>query len=425
MKRILLLTLLLLIIGGTSDAYSQGFLKKLKEKAEKVLGDQRKEQQQTQEFPPQMQNLNTENDDEDDEPVLGSKDPNAPRILSFSIGKETGILNHEKGTIDITVEPTIDFNNIVPTYTVGTGVSTSLASGVRLNPDKEPYFTLRDNAGRQRVYELILHLRGLEIKDLRAGVKCGTLRMRSTIQGFPNIYTTYHFDNYGQTIALINDLRTGTIIDYAAGKIILLEAVLTIAKLREITNDAANLRMPDIPAIPTMKDLEEAQKNGLKDVEYVYTVYKIPGLADKFPNPMLTNNEVLPASFLTRMNARKLPPTTVAGKPCFTLEFSSPEDDMRMLNYSWKNINFGGGVKGVAWSSVDNFTESVPAGIFLPPKGWRTRAEWQKEADAVSEAANKTFRKNVEPLANTQEFQAIKQFLDQYSKELTGHELEE
>lgn len=435
MKRILQLTLLLFLIGGTTDAYSQGFLKKLKEKAEKVsgkvLGSQQQEEQsgqdlqQEQELPLQTQdqNLADYGETEDDGLELGSKDPNAPRILSFSIGKETGILNHEKGTIDITVDPAIDFNNIVPTFSVGTGVNASPASGVRLNPDKAAYFTLRDGAGRQRVYELNLHLRGLERKDLRAGVKCGTLRMHNAMQGYPGTYVTYYFDNYGQTLAMINDLRTGTIIDYTTGKVISLEAVSTIAKLKEITDDVANLRMPDIPAMPTMQDLENAQKNGLKDVEYVYTVYDIPGLAEKFPNPLLTDIEVLPAFFLTRMNARKLPPTTVAGKPCFTLEVSSPEGDMRMQSYSWKNINFGGGMKGAVWSAVANFTESVPTGIFLPPKGWRTRAEWQKEADAVAEAANKTFRKNLEPMA--QEFEPIRQFLDEYSRELTGHGLEE
>ena len=435
MKRILLLVLLLLAIGGTTDAYSQGFLKKLKQKAEKVsskvLGEQQtqeqrsgQDQQQALELPLQPQDQDVENYDEGDEPILGSKDPKAPRILSFSIGKDTGILDHEKGKIDVTVDPAIDFNNIIPTYSVDTGISASPASGVRLDPDKAAYFTLRDGAGRQRVYELILHLRGLEIKDLRAGVKCGTLRMRNTMQGYPDIHTTSYFDNYGQTVALINDLRTGTIIDYTTGKIIVLEAVSTIAKLKEIADDVANLRKPDMPAIPTMQDLENAQKNGLKDVEYVYTAYEIPGLAEKFPNPLLTDIEVLPASFLARMNARKLPVTTVARKPCFTLEIISPEGDMRMQSYSWKNISFGGGVKGALWSAVVSFTESVPAGIFSPPNGWRPRAEWQKEADAVSEAAGKTFRRNTEPLANTPEFQAIRQFLDEYSKELTGHGLE-
>lgn len=432
MKRILLLVLLLLAIGGTTDAYSQGFLKKLKEKAEKVSGkvlgtqsEQKQEQeQQVSELPPEIFNPDAE-PPEEDEPELGSKDPNAPRIVSFSIGNETGIIDHEKGRIDVTVDPAIDFDNIIPTYSVGTGVNASPASGVRLDPDKAAYFTLRDGDGRQRVYELILHLRGLEIKDLRAGVKCGTLRMRNTMQGYPEVHTTSYFDNYGQTIAMINDLRTGTIIDYTTGKIIVLEAVSTIAKLKEVTDDAANLRMPDIPTMPaTMQELENALKNGLKDVEYVYTVYKVPGLAEKFPNPLLTNNEVMPESMLVRMNARKLPVTTVAGKPCFTMEVASPEGDMRGQYYSWKNISFGGGVKGALWSAVISFTESVPAGIFLPPNGWRTRAEWQKEADAVSEAAGKTLRKNVGPLANTPEFQAIRQFLDEYSKELTGHGLE-
>lgn len=436
MKRILLLVLLLWAIGGTTDAYSQGFLKKLKEKAEKVsekvLGNQQQEQQSSQdqqqelELPLQTQDQNAGNYGEEDEPVLGAKDPKAPRILSFSIGKNAGILDHEKGKIDVTVDPAIDFNNIIPTYSVGTGVNASPASGVRLDPDKAAYFTLRDEDGRQRVYELILHLRGLEIKDLRAGIKCGTLRMRNTMQGYPEVYTTSYFDNYGQTIAMINDLRTGTIIDYATGKIIVLEAVSTIAKLKEIADDAANLRKPDIPTMPaTMQELENALKNGPKDVEYVYTAYEIPGLAEKLPNPLLTNNEVMPESMLARMNARKLPVTTVAGKPCFTMEVASPEGDMRGHYYSWKNISFGGGVKGALWSAVISFTESVPAGIFLPPNGWRTRAEWQKEADAVSEAAGKTLRKNVEPLANTPEFQAIRQFLDEYSKEQTGHGLEE
>ena len=335
MKRILLLVLLLLVIGGTTDAYSQGFLKKLKEKAEKVLGNQQQEQQSGQdqeqvlESLPQTQDQGAGNYGEDDGPVLGSKDLKAPRILSFSIGKDIGILDHEKGKIDVTVDPAIDFDNIIPTYSVGTGVNASPVSGERLAPDKAAYFTLRDEADRQRVYELILHLRGLEVKDLRAGVKSGTLRMRNTMQGYPEIHTTSYFDNYGQTIAMINDLRTGTIIDYATGKIILLEAVSTIAKLKEIANDAANLRMPDMPAMPTMQDLENAQKNGLKDVEYVYTMYEIPGLAEKFPNPLLTNNEVLPVSMLVRMNAKKLPVTTVAGKPCFTMEVASPEGDMQ------------------------------------------------------------------------------------------------
>lgn len=420
------MALLLLAVGSTTDAYSQGFLKKLKEKAEKAVGSQQQEQQSGQdqeqmpESRPQPQYQGVETYGEDDGPVLGSKDPKAPRILSFSIGKDTGILDHEKGKIDVAVDPAIDFDNIIPTYSVGTGINASPASGVRLDPDKTAYFTLRDGTGRQRIYELNLHLRGLEIKDLRAGVKCGTLRMRNTMQGYPDVYTTYYFDNYGNTVAYLNDMYTGTIIDYATGKIILLEAVPTIAKLKEVTNDVANLQMPDMPAMPTMKDLENAQKNGLKDVEYVYTVYEIPGLAEKFTNPLLTNNEVLPEFMLARMNARKLPVTTVAGKPCFTMEVASPEGDMRAHYYSWKNIGFGGGVKGVLWSTVVSFTESVPAGIFYPPGNWRTRAGWQKEADAVSEAAGKTLRKNVEPLANTQEFQAIRQFLDEYSKEQTG-----
>lgn len=429
MKGIYLIFIALLLTAGTTDAYSQGFLKKLKEKAEKVSGkilnNRQQEQQQAQELPPRTQNRDVEHYGEDDEPVLGSKDPNAPRILSFNIGKEKGILDHEKGKIDVTVDPAIDFDHVVPIYSVESEINASPASGVRLDPGKKPYFTLRDNAGRERIYELILHLRGLEVKDLRAGVKCGTLRMRNTMQGFPDVYSTYYFDNYGQLLAMVNDLRTGTIVDYAAGKIILLEAVSTIARLKEIANDAANLRMPDMPAMPTMKDLENAQKNGLKDVEYVYTVYEVPHLAEKLANPLLTNNEVLPAFFLRQMNARKLAVTNVAGKPCFALEVTSPEGDMRAQYYSWKNISFGGGVKGVVWSSVTRFTESVPGGIFLPPKGWRTRAEWQKEADAVSEAANKTFRKNVEPLANTQEFQAIKQFLDAYNKGLETNKSED
>ena len=47
MKRILLLTLLLFLIGGTTDAYSQGFLKKLGKKAQEisktVLGEDEKQ----------------------------------------------------------------------------------------------------------------------------------------------------------------------------------------------------------------------------------------------------------------------------------------------------------------------------------------------------------------------------------------------
>lgn len=429
MKRILLLILLFLAIGTTTDTYSQGFLKKLKQKAEKVsgkvLGDHQQEQQSGQdqqqalELPQQPQDV--ENYGEDDEPVLGSKDPKAPRILSFSIGKETGTINHETGTIDITVEPDIDFDNIVPVYTTGSSAIGSPASGKKVGGE-DSYITVKDKAGRKCVYKVIFHIRGMEKKDLVAGVKCGTLKMTSAMQGVPEVKSTYYFDNYGKLFAMITDLGAGTIYDYAAGKITILTAVASVEKVKRVVNQAADLQMPDIKE-PTMKDVENALKNGLKDVEFVYFSYELPDLDEKLECPIISNYEVMPPSFLARMNARKVANTSIAGKSCFTLEITDPESGMKMLYYSWKNINFGGGVKDLVWSQVDNFKESVPPGIFSPPKGYRPYAEYQAEVDAIAEAAGKKLQKKAEPLMNAPEFQAIKQFLDEYEKELKATDM--
>ena len=52
------------------------------------------------------------------------------------------------------------------------------------------------------MYEVVLHIRGMEKKDLKAGIKSGTLRMVNTMQGFPQINSTYYFDNYGKLFAM-------------------------------------------------------------------------------------------------------------------------------------------------------------------------------------------------------------------------------
>lgn len=432
MKRILLLTLLLFLIGGTTNAYSQGFLKKLGKKAQEisktVLGEDGKQKtKETEEidydFPP-AEDIYPEEmyaEEEAEEPTLGSTDPNAPRILTFSIGKEKGKIDHKKGTIEITVDPDTDFENIIPVYTTGSNVTGSPTSGKRV-VGEDGYFTVKDKAGRKCVYEVILHIRGMEKKDLKAGTKSGTLRMVNTMQGFPKINSTYYFDNYGKLFAMMNDMGIGTIYDYAAGKVTVLTAVTSIEKVKQVTDQAASLQIPDIKE-PTMKDLENALKNGLKDVEFVYFSYEIPGLDEKLECPIISNYEVMPPSFLARMNARKVANTTIAGKSCFTLEITEPESGMKMLYYSWKNINFGGGIKGMAWSQVESFKESVPAGIFSPPKGYRPFAEYQAEVDAITEAAGKKLQKKAEPLMNAPEIQAIKQFLDEYEKELKATDI--
>ena len=430
MKR--LYTLLIVAFISSPPAYGQGFLKKLGKKAQEisktVLGEDEKQKEKKAEeidydFPPEEEIYpeDMQPEKETEVPTLGSADPDAPRILSFSIGKETGKIDHKKGKIDITVNPDIDFDNIIPVYTTGNDVTGSPVSGKRIS-EEDRYFTVKDKAGRKCVYEVILHIRGMEKKDLKAGVKSGTLRMINTMQGFPKVNSTYYFDNHGKQFAMMNDLGTGTIYDYAAGKITILTAVASIEKVKQVTEQAANLQIPDIK-LPTMKELENALKNGLEDVEFIYFSYEIPALEEKLECPIISNYEVMPPSFLARMNARKVTNTTIAGKSCFTLEITEPESGMKMLYYSWKNINFGGGMKGLVWSQVESFKESVPAGIFSPPKGYRPYAEYQAEADAITEAAGKKFQKKVEPLMNTPEFQAIKQFLDEYRKELKATDI--
>lgn len=425
MKR--LYTLLIIALFASPPIYGQGFLKKLGKKAQEisktVLGeDEKQKEKQAEEidydFPPaeDIYPEETYPEEEAEAPTLGSTDPNAPRILSFSIGKEKGKIDHKKGTIEITVDPDTDFENIIPVYTTGNNVTGSPASGKRV-VGEDSYFTVKDKTGRKCVYEVVLHIRGMEKKDLKAGIKSGTLRMVNTMQGFPQINSTYYFDNYGKLFAMMNDMGTGTIYDYAAGKVTILTAVASIEKVRRIADQAASLQIPDIKE-PTMKDLENALKHGLKDVEFVYLSYEIPGLDEKLDCPIISNYEVMPPSFLARMNARKVANTAIAGKSCFTLEITEPESGMKMLYYSWKNINFGGGIKGIAWSQVESFKESVPAGIFSPPKNYRPFAEYQAEVDAIAEAAGKKLQKKAEPLMNAPEIQAIKQFLDEYEKEL-------
>lgn len=425
MKR--LYTLLIIALFASPPIYGQGFLKKLGKKAQEisktVLGeDEKQKEKQAEEidydFPPteDIYPEETYPEEEAEAPTLGSTDPNAPRILSFSIGKEKGKIDHKKGTIEITVDPDTDFENIIPVYTTGNNVTGSPASGKRV-VGEDSYFTVKDKTGRKCVYEVVLHIRGMEKKDLKAGIKSGTLRMVNTMQGFPQINSTYYFDNYGKLFAMMNDMGTGTIYDYATGKVTILTAVASIEKVRRIADQAASLQIPDIKE-PTMKDLENALKHGLKDVEFVYLSYEIPGLDEKLDCPIISNYEVMPPSFLARMNARKVANTAIAGKSCFTLEITEPESGMKMLYYSWENINFGGGIKGIAWSQVESFKESVPAGIFSPPKNYRPFAEYQAEVDAIAEAAGKKLQKKAEPLMNAPEIQAIKQFLDEYEKEL-------
>mgnify|MGYP006946871594 CR=1 FL=1 len=433
MKR--LYTLLIIVLFASPPICGQGFLKKLGKKAQEisktVLGEEEKQktgQEEKEEAGyelPSAEDIYTEemypNEEEVEAPTLGSTDPKAPRILSFSIGKEKGEINHEKGTIDIEVDPDIDFDNIVPIYTMGSNATSSPVSGKRASGE-DNYITVKDKAGRQCVYEVILHIRGMEKKDLAAGVKCGTLKMINTMQGFPEVKSTYYFDNYGKLFAMITDLGAGTIYDYAAGKVTILTAVASIEKVKRVVNQAADLQMPDIKE-PTKKDVENALKNGLKDVEFVYFSYELPVLDEKLECPIISNYEVMPPSFLVRMNARKVANTSIAGKSCFTLEITDPESGMKMLYYSWKNINFGGGVKDQVWSQVDNFKESVPPGIFSPPKDYRPYAEYQAEVDAIAEAAGKKLQKKAEPLMNAPEFQAIKQFLDEYEKELKATDI--
>lgn len=421
MKRILLLALLLFTIGGTTSAYSQSFLKKLKEKAEKVSGKILGDQQQTQELPIETLSQDTENyNREDNNPALGPNHPEAPRILTFAIGSEQGVIDHEQGRIEVTVDQNIDFNNIAPVFTVGTnagasgsGINASPASGTRLDPNKDPYFTVIDNQSRSRVYELILHIRGMEIKDLRAGIKQGTMKMTNSMQGFPAAPVIYYFDDYGQMFAMMTNMGTGTIYDYRNNKVILLSAVMTVEKVRETVNKvAADLQTVELKG-PTMKELEDAMKNGLKDVEYVYDIYEIPNLAGKLECPLLNNYEAMPEKFLAWSNGRRLPnTTTVAGKPCATFEFRNPESGMAMTYYSWKNINFGGGMKGIVWGQVDSFSESVPAGIFTVPKNYRPHAEYMAEVNAIAEAGGKKFRQHTQQFENIPEFQAIKRFLE-------------
>ena len=430
MKR--LYTLLIIALFASPPIYGQGFLKKLGKKAQEisktVLGEDEKQKAKEAEeadydFPPAEEIYPEEMypEEEAEAPTLGSADPDAPRILSFSIGKEKGKIDHKKGTIEITVDPDTDFENIIPVYTTGSSVTGSPASGKRV-VGEDSYFTVKDKAGRKCVYEVILHIRGMEKKDLKAGTKSGTLRMVNTMQGFPKINSTYYFDNYGKLFAIMNDLGTGIIYDYAAGKVTVLTAVASIEKVKQVTDQAASLQIPDIKE-PTMKDLENALKHGLKDVEFVYFSYEIPGLDEKLECPIISNYEVMPPSFLARMNARKVANTTIAGKSCFTLEITEPESGMKMLYYSWKNINFGGGMKGLVWSQVESFKESTPAGIFSPPKGYRPYAEYQAEVDAITEAAGKKLQKKAEPLMNAPEIQAIKQFLDEYEKELKATDI--
>lgn len=181
MKRILLLTLLLFLIGGTTDAYSQGFLKKLGKKAQEisktVLGeDEKQKAKETEEtdydFPPAEEMYPEE---EAEAPTPGSADPDAPRILTFSIGKEKGKIDHKKGTIEITVDPDMDFENIIPVYTTGSSVTGSPASGKRV-VGEDSYFTVKDKAGRKCVYEVVLHIRGMEKKTSKPEQKaerCG------------------------------------------------------------------------------------------------------------------------------------------------------------------------------------------------------------------------------------------------------------
>ncbi|SEG17895.1 hypothetical protein [Parabacteroides chinchillae] len=425
-------TLFIIALFASPPIYGQGFLKKLGKKAQEisktVLGEDEKQKEKEAEeidydFPP-AEDIYPEEmyaEEEAEAPTLGSTDPNAPRILTFSIGKEKGKIDHKKGIIEITVDPDTDFENIIPVYTTGSNVTSSPASGKRIGGE-DSYFTVKDKAGRKCVYEVVLHIRGMEKKDLKAGTKSGTLRMVNTMQGFPQINSTYYFDNYGKLFAMMNDMGTGTIYDYAAGKVTILTAVASIEKVRRITDQAASLQIPDIKE-PTMKDLENALNNGLKDVEFVYFSYEIPGLDKKLECPIISNYEVMPPSFLVRMNARKVANTTIAGKSCFTLEITEPESGMKMLYYSWKNINFGGGIKGMAWSQVESFKESTPAGIFSPPKGYRPYAEYQAEVDAITEAAGKKLQKKAEPLMNAPEIQAIKQFLDEYEKELKATDI--
>ena len=161
-----------------------------------------------------------------------------------------------------------------------------------------------------------------------------------------------------------------------------------------------------------MKELENAMKNGLKDVEFVYDIYEIPNLDDKLECPLISNYEKMPPAFLSLMNARKLPNTTIAGKSCFTIEFTEPESGISMLYYCWNNIHFGGGLRGLAWSQVEHFSESVPNGIFFPPKNYRPRAEYQAEINVVVEAAGKKLQQHAQPFMETPEVQALKTFLE-------------
>ncbi len=410
-KTIPIVVILTLLSYPGTLAHGQGLLKKIKQKAEKVLKQQEEKQKKQQTDTTDESLFYVDEFENEEEPVLGPNSPDAPKLLSFTIGKEKGKFDHEKGTIEITVERDIDFNQIVPYMTATEGASISPKSGQTLNFRKGGYITVRDKEGRKRVYELTLNIRGMEKKDLRTGVKQGTLQMRNTIQGFPEMKCTYYFDHYGKLFAMMTTMGTGAIYDYDKGKITLLSAVPTVEKVKRDVERVANLQTIELKE-PTMKELENAMKNGLKEVEFVYDIYEIPHLEDKLECPLISNYEKMPPAFLSLMNARKLPHTTVAGKSCFTLEFADPESGMSMLYYCWNNIHFGGGIRGLAWTQVENFSESVPDGIFLPPKNYRPRAEYQAEINAIVEAAGKKLQQHVQPFMETPEVQALKTFLE-------------
>ncbi|WP_455634245.1 hypothetical protein [Parabacteroides sp.] len=438
MKRIY--TLLIIAFIASPPASGQGFLKKLGKKAQEisksVLGEDEKkeavqEEEATFDMPTEdsMYAADTHGDEASSPqaPKLGSTDPNAPRILTFALGEEQGIIDHKNGKIEITVSQTFDFEHVVPVYTTGgsgdiTGVP---ASGKLLKADSDPYFTVRDSKGRTCVYEVVLHIRGMDRKDIRPGIKQGTLRMVNSMQGgYPDVRITYYFDNYGQQFAMLYDIGAGMICDYTNGKVIVLNAVKNIESLRKEVLNAADLRINELKSFE--KELEDALKNGPKDMEHVYEIHENLDLAGKLACPFISDFEAMPEQLLARSNGRRLPgTTTIAGKPCVAFEFRDPESGMAMTYYSWKNIHFGGGMKGVVYGRVESFSESVPAGIFGVPKGYRPLAEYQKEVEAINKEGEKTLRKHTDPLMQLPEMQALKEFYIEYSKELNGHGPEE
>jgi len=70
-----------------------------------------------------------------------------PKIMTFSIGENEGVINHDNGTIEVTVGSEANIKELAPQYTIPGGTTSSPASGVTQDFTNPVKYTVLSNDG--------------------------------------------------------------------------------------------------------------------------------------------------------------------------------------------------------------------------------------------------------------------------------------